>query len=646
MTARYMFRFPRSMAYLRLATLALLLVLVGLVIRVGTTPIAEAATFNIPDGDVAGLIAAINSANGNGQADVINLAAGGTYTLMVIDNVTEGNNGLPSFTSEITINGNGATILRSNTAGTPDFRFFHVAGGGTLRLDHLTVRNGAATGGTVLAPEGRGGALFNRGIVELTNVSVMDNLVSNDGGGIFNNAGGTLTVTDSAVDDNSAGESGGGIDSRGDTTVIGSSISDNSAATLIARPGGGLFNGEGGTMSITDSTISGNSATNAGGIANGNGTITLNDSTVNDNTATDSGGGIVNASGVAATATMTISDSTINGNTAVFGGGIRNFDDLTLSNSTVSDNSVSGGVFNEGGGINNRQGTMTIDSSTISGNTSTQLGGGIFNDDGAMKVTNSTVSGNSVQGAGGGIFNDLGPIDIVNSTISGNSADGAGGIFNNEGTTTLKNSIIADNPSFGDCDGALFVSLGHNLDSDGTCNLTAASDLPNTISLLGLLQNNGGPTETHALLLGSPAIDVIPVAGCTDVDGNSITTDQRGVPRPQGLDCDIGAFELEQAVVDTTPPTCELTGFNDHIVEITVQDNDSGLAAINVVGEAHSVDLEPIVFHVGTTDPVVITAIRRNPAWDPFIHLEIIDLAGNVTECVLDGRHLLATPTT
>lgn len=90
---------------------------------------ARAATFNIPNGDVAGLIAALNTANGNGEADTINLAASGTYTLMAVDNTSayRGPNGLPAIASQITINGNGASIQRSSVAGTPDFRILLTA---------------------------------------------------------------------------------------------------------------------------------------------------------------------------------------------------------------------------------------------------------------------------------------------------------------------------------------------------------------------------------------------------------------------------------------------------------------------------------------------------------------------------------------
>ena len=116
----------------------------------------------------------------------------------------------------------------------------------------------------------------------------------------------------------------------------------------------------------------------------------------------------------------------------------------------------------------------------------------------------------------------------------------------------MSHTIIAGNVP-GDCSGGV-VSLGFNLDSDNTCNLSPSTDLPGTDPLLGPLQDNGGPTETHALLPGSPAIDLSLAIGEPCGGG----TDQRGVPRPQGLGCDIGAFE-----VGPLPP-CTLDLTLDH----------------------------------------------------------------------------------
>ena len=98
------------------------------------------------------------------------------------------------------------------------------------------------------------------------------------------------------------------------------------------------------------------------------------------------------------------------------------------------------------------------------------------------------------------------------------------------------------------------VSAGHNLDGDGTCNLTAAGDISAVDPLLGPLADNGGPTETHELLPGSPAIDAIAVADCVDLDGEPVVTDQRGVARPQGVACDIGAFERRARHDHHSPP--------------------------------------------------------------------------------------------
>ena len=124
----------------KLALIALLIAMLVLAVR--PARVARATTFNIPDGDVGGLIAAIETANGNGEADIINLAAGGTYTLTVTDNNTDGANGLPSIASDITISGSGATIQRSTAGGTSDFRIFHVGSAGTLSLNDLTIMGG------------------------------------------------------------------------------------------------------------------------------------------------------------------------------------------------------------------------------------------------------------------------------------------------------------------------------------------------------------------------------------------------------------------------------------------------------------------------------------------------------------------------
>lgn len=212
--------------------------------------------------------------------------------------------------------------------------------------------------------------------------------------------------------------------------------------------------------------------------------------------------------------------------TVTLGGGIANAGTLTLTNSTISGNSAA----NFGGGINNL-GTLTVSNSTISGNSSGR-GGGIENG-GLLTLTNSTISGNSAD-FGGGIDNGaitsytlpttVFRLFVTNCTISKNLASSGGGISSiGNAVGTVTNTLIRGN-SKGSLSGAPGFSLSHNF-------ITDAPD-----PFLGPLADNGGPTLTMALLPGNPAIDAgVPVAG--------VTTDQRGVSRPQGTAPDIGAFE-------------------------------------------------------------------------------------------------------
>jgi CSLREA domain-containing protein len=249
------------------------------------------------------------------------------------------------------------------------------------------------------------------------------------------------------------------------------------------------------------------------------------------------GGGILN------NGALMVTNSTVSGNSAsggsgsstATGGGIWSGGTVTLNTSTVSGNSVGG--FGGGGGIYIAGGTVTVNDSAVSGN-SASSGGGIFNF-GTLTLTSSTVSSNTVAASGGGIHNGGGTVTLDSSTISSNMlGSSGGGISFNTGTLTLRNTIVANNQG-AQC--AVFAgsltSAGHNMSSDGTCGLTGAGDQPNTDPQLGPLADNGGPTQTHALLPGSPAID----AGSGDCPPPA--TDQRGVTRPQVAACDIGAVE-------------------------------------------------------------------------------------------------------
>ena len=227
------------------------------------------------------------------------------------------------------------------------------------------------------------------------------------------------------------------------------------------------------------------------------------------------------------------------------GGGIYNLGSLTLSDVTILGNYADGG----GGIWNDRSGVLIVSRSTISGNSSNVCCGGIANA-GIARITNSTISGDSSLTEGG--ISNFGSLTLVNSTVSGNITKGGGtGTFRGGGIavlgpTTLINTIVANNPTGSDCGepgSGVPTDGGYNIADDTTCGFTAAtshSNMDPQLDPTGLVPN-GGPTSTIALLSKSPAIDVIPPGtnGC----GTGITTDQRGVTRPFGAGCDVGAYE-------------------------------------------------------------------------------------------------------
>ena len=250
-------------------------------------------------------------------------------------------------------------------------------------------------------------------------------------------------------------------------------------------------------------------------------------------TAEQPGGGVYNRGA------LTLQNAQVTGNTASHnGGGIRSDGTLAIVDSTISDNHSQG---SSGGGIFSQSGSITITRSTVSGNIAWNHGGGIYSATAAMTITTSTFSGNSTQQFdGGGIYRQSASLAIDNSTIAYNvAATSGGGVYGASGVR-LVNTTIANNTAVSgpDCSGSP-NSMGHNFIRDlGGCSFTPATgDIIGTLDAgLGPLQDNGGPTFTHALLPGSPAIDAGDNTACP-------STDQRGAPRPAGLACDIGAYE-------------------------------------------------------------------------------------------------------
>jgi CSLREA domain-containing protein len=254
----------------------------------------------------------------------------------------------------------------------------------------------------------------------------------------------------------------------------------------------------------------------------------------------DTGGGLQNK-GVLMLDHVTVTGNVVNGTDAyAVGGGIRNGGETTVTNSTISNNQADrgGGIFNAGSAI------LDLRDTTINGNTA-RVGGGLQLY-GTAVLTNATVSDNSSSGVGGGLALYDAAVTLINCTVASNSSGGNNALTVwGDGTTfTLKHTILAN--SVGNCYvnyGGSIKSDGYNLDSDGSCGLAGPGDLSNMDPLLGPLQDNGGPTHTHALLTGSPAIDAGDNVGCP-------STDQRGIARPKDGDsdcnavCDIGAYEF------------------------------------------------------------------------------------------------------
>jgi serine/threonine protein kinase len=249
--------------------------------------------------------------------------------------------------------------------------------------------------------------------------------------------------------------------------------------------------------------------------------------------------------------TLTLINSRVSGNTSSgLGGGILN---NSIGKLALIDSAVSGNTANYGGGIYNLNGTLTLTNSTVSGNMAKKEGGGIYNF-GKLTLTNSTVSGNTASGLGGGITFFGSQAIITFCTIYDNRAYEGGGIVleqnkqhNKPSHVEIRNSIIAGNHAVTGPDIAgHLTSYGYNL-IQNTAGATMSNAGSVTINLIGMapgvgpLQYNGGPTQTYALLPGSPALDKIPTGVC-HLDG--ISTDQRGVLRPQGPACDIGAYEF------------------------------------------------------------------------------------------------------
>lgn len=371
----------------------------------------------------------------------------------------------------------------------------------------------------------------------------------------------------------------GGISSQGKVMISNSTIADNIGSTPSAPTGpdiGGIVN-DSGTMTVSASIISGNSALVTGGIRNSSGTTTISDSIISGNFgAYYSAGGIWNASG-----TMTITHSMVSGNSSYAAGGIMNDGSMMIANSTVSGNTAlsSSGRIASTGGIENSFGKMMIANSTISGNTSlssasaggnTSVGGIENNYSGTLTIANSTVFENSTvpsAAAISGISLSSGVITLLFCTIANNKGIPgilvAPSIYSNEshqGSLMVKNTLVVATTIALDHQTRLSTvqSEGYNLVERTNATFFQQSgdsviQDPSVVFEGGTsrLAKNGGPTQTIALRpnADNPAYNAIPINAChiSEIqDAQSHTyIDQRGMPRPEqrGDQCSIGAYE-------------------------------------------------------------------------------------------------------
>jgi hypothetical protein len=462
----------------------------GFLILIAVTFVAAAqlpgATFNIANGDLTALKNAIATANSNGEDDIIELAANGSYVLADVDS---GYDGLPTVMPDggkaLTIHGNGSLLQRSTASGTAQFRILDIEFGGNVTISDLGIANGITD---------YGGAIYNRGTLALNNCTFNNNsallggAIYNDG----NDGSATLTVQNCAFSNNFGGQYGGAILNDGDLgnatlTVVGSTFNNNSSD-------------EGGAIC--------NSIQSSGG---GNAVVDVSNCTFTTNSAF--GGGAVASDGYGSPATMTVSNCTFN------------------SNSTQS-----GGV---GGAIYCRHSDIALTNVTLVGNVAGAGGGAIYNTVGfgpSVTLTNCTLSNNSAA-TGGGIYNngaDSGSArTALRSTILKAGTSGAN-IFNSSpGTVESSGYNISDDNGSG-----FLTATGDQISTDPLLDPAGLEDNGGPSQTIALQYNSPAIDKgTSAGLTGTLT---------TDQRGTGFArVVNEGIPQPAGGDgTDVGAFEF------------------------------------------------------------------------------------------------------
>ena len=550
-----------------------------------------AATFNISNGNVLGLIAAINTANSNSEADIINLAPNGNYTLTSINYTSinpnnannsgfEGSRALPLILKTVaginlTINGNGATIQRSSSAS--NFGLF--ACSGQTIFNNIIFRNGNTNF--------QGAAIFVlfKGNIEVNSCKFFDNtsLIDAEGGGgaIYTKSLSVLKVVNSYFENNKAMNQGGAISNLlSDMTITGSEFKNNSTTNQSAGPAGGAIysdgaRGDNGKLVMINNNFEGNSCTKGQGGAMflfpyRNQMVEVTGSTFKSNTAEmgvafwhqgGGSGGIFDteyplSSGPENT-TFNFHDCIFDSNKSISQGGgmwlsqckMNEIYNLTFKN---NESGLGGGLAL----LSDRK--VTLRNSTFNNNKANAAGALFPGIQAGLDIINCTFTSNIASQWGGALTvpqnSPATPVNIINCTFADNQGNNPGNgqsaaihSGNNQPnpTVTLTNNIFSNNTvtnNYGlwrDCN-AILNDGGKNIFFPAGVGQNCVST-PNFVnSLLSPLAMNGGVTETMALTSGSPAID-------NGKSGDCPQFDQRGAARV-GI-CDIGAYEFSGSVL-------------------------------------------------------------------------------------------------
>ncbi|MBK8467448.1 MAG: hypothetical protein IPL32_16650 [Chloracidobacterium sp.] len=541
-----------------------------LFIASGTAITVSAATFtvtNTNDSGAGSLRQAVLDANAASGSDTIVFSSlfntPQTITLVTAININSGNDADTTTitgpgSNLLTISGNNVTTILTHYTTSNPARIASISGmtltqgsgagndaGAVSNDGTLTLANMVLTGNTT---SNGGGAVRNYATLNISN-SILSTNTAFQAGGIYNGSVSTLNITGSTITGNTASDGPGGIGNfSGTVNITSSTISNNNASGCCGGgSGGGIFNNN--VMTVTNSIISGNAMTGnnlpGGGIANQvGGTLTIINSTITGNSSVGPGGGIFNQPNQVSGPGLTITNTTISNN---------------IANSDSIGNGDGGGLYIEGGL------PVNISGSTINGNSATG-GGGVYvssNSSSTVNLTNSTISGNTAVGSAGGLYNGVfSTVNATNCTIAGNSAMTGGGVFRDTNgvvnPVNLRNNIVANNTDSNNSPDlrGVITSNGFNLieNTAGSVFTPTATDITGQDPNIGPLENNGGPTFTHVLLPGSPAIDKGESSGSTN--------DQRSQSRPYdnplitnasgGDGADIGSVEVRPGVLTGT----------------------------------------------------------------------------------------------